>query len=96
LHIKKIPEPVCEELQHLTVLVFALSGEFLTNNHFNHATSSKVEALTPPDHHGRVVFCQWLLTKCIVNTQYVTNILVTDEMDSQGTVLGTFLIPMSG
>jgi hypothetical protein len=37
-----------------------------------------VEALTL-DCHSRVVFCQWLLAKCIVSTQFVANILFTDE-----------------
>jgi hypothetical protein len=39
----------------------------------------QVQALTPPDRHARAVFCQWLLTKCAVNTQFVANILFTDE-----------------
>jgi hypothetical protein len=39
--LKKIPEPACEELQLLKVLVFLLSGEFSINNHFTHTTSSE-------------------------------------------------------
>jgi hypothetical protein len=38
---KKIPEAFCEELQLLTVLVFALPGEFSTNSHFAYTTSSE-------------------------------------------------------
>jgi hypothetical protein len=36
-------------------------------------------ALTFPEHRARIVFCQWLLTTCFVNTQFVANILFTDE-----------------
>jgi hypothetical protein len=39
----------------------------------------RVQALTPPDHHARVVYCHWLLAKCVVNPQFVANILFTDE-----------------
>jgi hypothetical protein len=39
----------------------------------------RVQALTPPNHRARVVFCQWLLAKCLVNTQFVADILFTDE-----------------
>jgi hypothetical protein len=39
-----------------------------------------VEALIPPDHRARVVFCQWLPAKCILNTQFLANILFTDEV----------------
>jgi hypothetical protein len=38
-----------------------------------------MQALTPPDHCARGVFCQWLLAKCIVNTQFGAHILFTDE-----------------
>jgi hypothetical protein len=38
-----------------------------------------VQALSPPDHLARVVFCQWLLAKCVVETQFVANILFADE-----------------
>jgi hypothetical protein len=38
-----------------------------------------VQAVTPPDHNARVVFCQWLLAKCNANTQFVANILFTNE-----------------
>jgi hypothetical protein len=38
---KKIPEPVCKELQLLKVSVFRLSEEFSMNNHFNHTKSSE-------------------------------------------------------
>jgi hypothetical protein len=38
-----------------------------------------VQALSPPDHRARVVFCQRLLTKYAVNTQFVASILFTDE-----------------
>jgi hypothetical protein len=36
-------------------------------------------SLTPTDHYARVVFSQWLLTKCIVNTQLIVNIQFIDE-----------------
>jgi hypothetical protein len=39
----------------------------------------RVHVLTPPDHRARAVFCQWLLAKCLVNTQFVANILLIDE-----------------
>jgi hypothetical protein len=39
----------------------------------------RVQALTPPDHRARVVFCLWLLAKCLINTQFVAYILFTDE-----------------
>jgi hypothetical protein len=38
----------------------------------------QMEALTP-NHHVRVVVCQWLLAKCVVNTQFVANVLFTNE-----------------
>jgi hypothetical protein len=43
------------------------------NQKFAHTTS------IIPDHCARVVFLQWLLTKCIVNLQFVVNILFADE-----------------
>jgi hypothetical protein len=42
----------------------------------------RAQVLTPPDHRARVVFCQRLLAKCVVNTQLVANILLTDEAES--------------
>jgi hypothetical protein len=39
-----------------------------------------VEALATPDRHAMVVFCQWLLAKCVVNTQFLANIIFTDEV----------------
>jgi hypothetical protein len=38
-----------------------------------------VQALTSSDYGARVVFCQWLLGKFVVNTQFVANIPFTDE-----------------
>jgi hypothetical protein len=38
-----------------------------------------VQTLIPPDHPARVEFCQWLLANCVVNTQFIANILFTDE-----------------
>jgi hypothetical protein len=38
---KKIPEPMCKALQLLKSSVFPLSGEFFTDSHFSHTTSSK-------------------------------------------------------
>jgi hypothetical protein len=58
--------------------------------------NQRMQALIPPDFRTMVVFCQWLHSKCIVNTQFVANILFTDEADSQGTVLWPFIIPMYG
>jgi hypothetical protein len=40
-----------------------------------------VQAITPPDHHARVEFCQWLLAECTANTQPVANILFTEEAE---------------
>jgi hypothetical protein len=39
----------------------------------------RVQALTPPDHRARVVYCHWLLAKCVVNPRFVANILFTDK-----------------
>jgi hypothetical protein len=39
-----------------------------------------LEAVTPPDHRARAVFCQWLLANSAVNTQFVANILFNDEV----------------
>jgi hypothetical protein len=66
---------MCEELQLLKVSVFwrILHGPSFCPYHMQ-----QVEALTP-DHHARVVFCKWLLAKCIVSTQFVANILFIDE-----------------
>jgi hypothetical protein len=50
----------------------------MNNHHPYHI--QQVQALNPPDHPARVLFCQWLLAKCIVNTQLVANILFTDEV----------------
>jgi hypothetical protein len=40
----------------------------------------RVQALTPTDHRARTMFCQLLLAMCFVNTQFVANILFTDEV----------------
>jgi hypothetical protein len=37
-----------------------------------------VQAVTLPDHHARVTFCQRLLAKCVANTWFAANILLTD------------------
>jgi hypothetical protein len=50
------------------------------------------QALVPPDHHARSVFCQWLLTKYIVNTKYAANILFTDEVRFTGDSIVNFHI----
>jgi hypothetical protein len=55
-----------------------------------------VQSLTPPDHRARLLFCQWRLIKCVVNTQFVANICLLMKRNSQGTVLRTFTMPMSG
>jgi hypothetical protein len=63
-----IPESVCEEWQLLKVLVFPLlenSPQALYPHHI-----LQMQAFTP-DHHARVVYCQWLLAKSFVNTQAV-------------------------
>jgi hypothetical protein len=39
----------------------------------------RVQVLTPPDHCARAVFCQLLLAKYCVNTQFVAHILFTEE-----------------
>jgi hypothetical protein len=39
----------------------------------------RVQALTPPDHRARVVYCYCLLAKCVVNPRFVAKILFTDE-----------------
>jgi hypothetical protein len=40
----------------------------------------QASASPPPDHIARETFCQWLLAKYIVNTQFLDNILFTDEV----------------
>jgi hypothetical protein len=39
----------------------------------------RAQAVTPPNYRARVVFCQWLHAKCVVNTQFVASIVFTDE-----------------
>jgi hypothetical protein len=39
----------------------------------------RVKALTPFDHRANEVFSRRLLSKCAVNTQFVANIVLTDE-----------------
>jgi hypothetical protein len=39
----------------------------------------QVQTLTPSDHHEWVVFCQWLLSKCVVSTQFIATNLFIDE-----------------
>jgi hypothetical protein len=41
--------------------------------------SQRVQALTPTDHHARVAFCQWIVEKYLVKTQFEANILFTHE-----------------
>jgi hypothetical protein len=43
-----------------------------------HTTSSECKPSTP-DHRVRVVFCQWLLAKCVANTQFVANIIFNEN-----------------
>jgi hypothetical protein len=50
----------------------------LHEQYLTHTTSSK----STPDHCAGVVFCKWLLAKCIVNTQFATNSLLTDVSGS--------------
>jgi hypothetical protein len=41
----------------------------------------QVQALTPPEHCAKGVLCEWLLTNCcVVITQFVANILFTEEV----------------
>jgi hypothetical protein len=55
----------------------------------------RVQALTP-DHRARVVYCHWLLEKCVVNPRFVANILFTDEAGFTRDGIVNFIIPMSG
>jgi hypothetical protein len=75
---KKLLEPVCKELELPKVSVFpvwkVLHEQSLYSYHIRWA-----QALAPSDHRADVVFCQWLPTKCVVNTQFVRNILIIDE-----------------
>jgi hypothetical protein len=66
-------------LQLLKVLVFPLSGECTMNSHFTRSTSSecKLSLLITV----RAMICQWFPAKCVVNTQFVANILSTDEAE---------------
>jgi hypothetical protein len=38
-----------------------------------------VKAITPPENRARAVFCQWLVAKYVVNIQFLSNFLFTDE-----------------
>jgi hypothetical protein len=40
-----------------------------------------VQGHASPNHSARAVFFQWLLAKCVVNTQFVANTLFTDEVE---------------
>jgi hypothetical protein len=73
----EIPES-CEELQLLKVSVFLLSEQLSMNNRCTHITSRE-QALTPPGHRARAVFCQWLLAKYLVNTESEVSILFTAD-----------------
>jgi hypothetical protein len=55
----------------------------------------RVQVLIPPDPCARAVFRQCLLSKCIVSTQFVANILFTYEAGFTMDVLQTFIIHMS-
>jgi hypothetical protein len=49
-------------------------------------SNQRMQALIPLHHRARVAFCQWILEKFVVNTQFVDNVLFTGIRDSQGTV----------
>jgi hypothetical protein len=59
-------------------------------------SNQRVQALIPLHNRASAVFCQWILEKHVVNTQFVGNILFTGMRDSQGTVWSSFLIPICG
>jgi hypothetical protein len=77
---KKTLEPVCEELQLLEVIGVALAWRILHEQSLYPYHIQRVQAFTPPENRAREVFCQWLLTKCVVNTQFVANILYTGQV----------------
>jgi hypothetical protein len=72
--------PVCGELQLLKLSVFPFVWRILYEQSIYPYHIQRVQALTPPDHHARVEFCQWFLAKYVVNTQFVATILFTDEV----------------
>jgi hypothetical protein len=76
---KKLPEAVCEELHLLKVSVFPLFGTLSMNNHFTHTTSSECKPSLLLTIVQGWCFCQWFLSKCVVNVQFVANILFTAE-----------------
>lgn len=39
----------------------------------------RVQALTPNDFNGRLVFCQWLLRQCAADQDFLSKIIFTDE-----------------
>jgi hypothetical protein len=39
----------------------------------------RVQAFSHPDHRAKVAYCQWLIAQCVINTQFVANILFTEE-----------------
>jgi hypothetical protein len=60
-----------------------ISGPLVWRTIHEHSLYSyirQLQALTPPDHCVRALFCQWLLAKCIIDTQFAANILFTDEV----------------
>jgi hypothetical protein len=77
---KKIPEPVCEELQLLNVSVLPLSGEFSMKSHFTQRTASECKcSLLLTIVEGRSFACG-VTQKCVVNIQFAANILFIDKV----------------
>jgi hypothetical protein len=75
----RILKPVCEELQLLKVSVFPFLRRFPINNHFTYNVQ-RVQILTGSHHYVRVVLCRRFFTKCIVNTKFANNMLLTPEV----------------
>lgn len=75
LQIRRVEEdPAAAEGISVTLVWRILQEQSLYPYHIQ-----RLQILTPPDHHARVGFCQWHLTKCIVNMQFVASILFTDK-----------------
>jgi hypothetical protein len=61
------PGPMCEELQLLEVIGVARAWRILHELFYLYYIQRR-QALIPPDNRERMMFCQWLLTKYVVNT----------------------------
>jgi hypothetical protein len=73
---KKIPETIWENCSCWRYRC-SLGWRILHEESLRSYHIQRVQAFTSPDYRSRAVFCQWLLTKCFLNSQFVANILFT-------------------